>query len=101
MLFTRLEAIMNSYIIRIYRQEKEQPRSVIGTAERVGDEGKRPFKNVDELWEILNATGRKPKRKNKGIERILEYCKNKGRLLCANTPSLWMGERKNFFPWSN
>ena len=56
---------MDSYIIRIYRQEKEQPRSVIGTAERVGDEGKRPFKNVDELWEILNATGRMPKGKNR------------------------------------
>jgi hypothetical protein len=45
---------MDSYIIRIYRREKEAARSVVGTAERVGDEGKKAFKSLDELWEILN-----------------------------------------------
>ena len=45
---------MDSYIIRIYRREKEAPGSVIGTAERVGDEGKKAFRSLDELWDILN-----------------------------------------------
>lgn len=46
---------MDSYIIRIYRREKEASRSVVGTAERVGDEGKKAFKSLDELWHILNS----------------------------------------------
>lgn len=45
---------MDSYIIRIYRNEKDMPRAIVGTAERVGDEGKKAFKSVDELWQILN-----------------------------------------------
>jgi len=51
---------MDSYIIRIYRHAEETPGKVVGTAERVGDEGKKAFKGVDELLQILN-TGQ-PKR---------------------------------------
>lgn len=61
---------MDSYIIRIYRQEKDAPRAVVGTAERVGDEDKKAFKSLDELWHILNtgqpkivAPARREKRK--------------------------------------
>ncbi len=42
---------MESYIIRIYRQEKENPRMLVGTVEKVGKRGRSAFTNMDELWE--------------------------------------------------
>ncbi len=44
------------YIVRIYRHEKDRPRSIVGIVEEVGAEGKRAFTNLDELWEILNRS---------------------------------------------
>jgi hypothetical protein len=49
---------MNSspnYIIRIYRFEKDKPRSLVGLVEEVGKKGKKAFNTYDELWEILNS----------------------------------------------
>ena len=49
---------MNSfsdYIIRIYRFEKDKPRSLVGLVEEVGKKGKTGFNTYDELWEILNS----------------------------------------------
>ena len=49
-----------SYIIRVYRQEKKNPRMLVGTVEKVGEKVKSAFTNIDELWEIMNVmTGRK------------------------------------------
>ena len=66
-------ASMDNYIIRIYRQEKNNPEKLVGVLEKVGEERKKSslrlaarrqaFTNIDELWEILNATGQLPKRK--------------------------------------
>jgi len=66
-------ASMDNYIIRIYRQEKNNPEKLVGVLEKVGEESKRSsqrlaarrqaFTNIDELWEILSATGNLPKRK--------------------------------------
>jgi predicted amidophosphoribosyltransferase len=57
---------MDNYIIRIYRYEKNNPDKLVGTVEHVGLDGKRAFTHVDELWEILNATGQMPKKNQKG-----------------------------------
>jgi hypothetical protein len=64
---------MDNYIIRIYRQEKNNPEKLVGVLEKVGEEGKKSdlrltarrqaFTNIDELWELLNAMGQLPKRK--------------------------------------
>jgi len=64
---------MDNYIIRIYRQEKNNPEKLVGVLEKVGEERKKSslrlaarrqaFTNIDELWEILNATGQLLKRK--------------------------------------
>jgi hypothetical protein len=48
-------AVVESYVIRIYRGEKDDPRSFVGIVEEVGIEEKRAFTNFDELWTILNA----------------------------------------------
>ena len=45
---------MENYIIRIYRQAKNNPRLLVGVVEHVGSEGKKAFTNLHELWEILN-----------------------------------------------
>lgn len=42
-----------SYIVRIYRFKKNDPRSLVGVVEEAGVKGKRAFTNYDELWEIL------------------------------------------------
>jgi len=38
------------YIVRIYRFEKDKPRSLVGLVEEVGKRGKRGFNSFDELW---------------------------------------------------
>lgn len=47
---------MNSYIVRIYRAEKDRPRHLVGIVEEVGKEDKRAFTNIDDLWSILNSS---------------------------------------------
>ena len=46
---------MEDFIIRIYRFEKDKPRSLVGLIEKVGVTGRKGFTNLDELWEILNS----------------------------------------------
>jgi len=57
------EYFENNYIIRIYRYDKAHPRRIVGTAERVGDQDKRAFTNLDELWVILNPDKKKERRR--------------------------------------
>ena len=44
-----------SYIVRIYRFQKNKPRALLGVVEEVGKKGKKAFTHYDELWEILNS----------------------------------------------
>jgi hypothetical protein len=44
-----------SYIIRIYRCEKNRPKSLVGVVSEAGRREKKVFQSFDELWEILNA----------------------------------------------
>jgi hypothetical protein len=45
---------MHSYIVRIYREEPDNPCQLVGIVEEVGKKGRRAFTTLDELWEILN-----------------------------------------------
>ena len=56
--------MLESYIVRIYRGEKDSPRNLVGIVEEVGLEEKRAFTNLDELWTILNSI-----RKGHGTEK--------------------------------
>ena len=47
-----------SYIIRIYRFEKDRPKSLVGVVLEAGKKGKKAFQSCDELWEILNSDRR-------------------------------------------
>jgi len=44
-----------SYIIRIYRFERDRPKSLVGVVLEAGKKGKKAFQSCDELWEILNS----------------------------------------------
>lgn len=52
----------DSYIVRIYRREPEH-RKLVGMVEIVGVEEKKPFRNAEELWGILNEAGKERKSK--------------------------------------
>ena len=45
---------MESYLVRIYRREEDNPRLLVGVVEEPGANGKRAFSNLYELWDILN-----------------------------------------------
>jgi hypothetical protein len=44
-----------SYILRIFRFQKNKPHALLGVVEEVGRKGKKAFTHYDELWEILNS----------------------------------------------
>jgi hypothetical protein len=53
---------MESYIVRIYRTEKDNPSGLVGVVEEVGQRGRAAFTNLDEMWEILNPAGKEERR---------------------------------------
>ncbi len=60
---------MNTFIIRVYRHEKDKLRSLAGIVEEVGVEEKTGFTNYDELWKILNAAERQNKSRGNRYQR--------------------------------
>jgi hypothetical protein len=74
---------LKTYILRLYRFEKDRPRGLVGVLEEVGKRGKMAFTNYDELWEILNSPkgispGKKKATKEsggKGGDREAETCR--------------------------
>jgi len=60
------KSFSTNYVLRIYRFEKGNPKSLVGVVEEVGVEGKKAFTNYDELWDILNfPKNNKPLRKTR------------------------------------
>ncbi len=49
---------METYIIHIYRFQRDNPRGLVGIVESVETKRreKSAFTNLDELWEILNCS---------------------------------------------
>ena len=56
---------MESYVIRIYRRDGENPLNCVGLAEVIATDEKKAFRNLDELLEILKDRGRDPSGKKK------------------------------------
>ena len=52
---------MDSYLIRIYRRDKENPEAIVGIIEEIGTGEKQSFKNLSELNSIIT----KPKRRKR------------------------------------
>jgi hypothetical protein len=52
----------DSYIVRIYRRSRKNPRLIAGVVERVGDESwKAGFENAEEMQGILTGSGQAAK----------------------------------------
>ncbi len=49
---------MDSYIVRIYRRKRDNPRVLVGLVEDVCTKGKKAFTDLDDLWKILNSKER-------------------------------------------
>jgi len=63
--------LLATYIVRLYRFQKNKPRRLMGVVEEVGAKGKKAFTNYDELWDILNASksiSQKQKQKRKEVK---------------------------------
>jgi len=48
--------MMEDFIIRIYRFERDNPRNLVGLVEKVGEKEQIGFTTMDQLWQILNAS---------------------------------------------
>ena len=59
------KGIPKTYIIRVYRFARDNPRRLLGVVEEAGKKGKKAFTGYQELWEILNVPGR-PKSTKRG-----------------------------------
>ncbi len=64
---------MKSYIVRIYRGERDDPQSLVGIVEEVGMEGKTAFTNFEELWGIFNSIKNKPNQLTDSEDPIVKY----------------------------
>ena len=71
-----------SFIVRVYRHEKNNPRMLVGTVEKVGKTGRSAFTNIDELWEIVNE--------GTDIERIMGNAWNKKE---RSVKKIWRNEQ--------
>jgi hypothetical protein len=71
-----VKSYLDNYIVRIYRFEPDNPRSLVGVVEEVGAKGRNAFTNLDELWEIINspkrewATGREDQGKTEPLRHL-------------------------------
>jgi len=52
---------MDSYLVRIYRRDKNNPGEITGTVEKIGTEKSHGFKSLAELGRIITG-----KRQDKG-----------------------------------
>ena len=56
---------MDSYMVRIYRKEENNPQKLVGVVQKVGVEEKEVFSTFDELWSILNPVRKDPTKRKK------------------------------------
>lgn len=66
-----------SYIIRVYRREAEDEKSLVGTIEIVETQEKKAFNNFDELRHILSSDGPNNDRNLLGVDSKLKRRKIK------------------------
>jgi hypothetical protein len=50
---------MESYLIRIYRREKDNPEGIVGIIEEIGTERKYSFKNLSDLSKVITMPKRR------------------------------------------
>jgi hypothetical protein len=73
--------IPKTYIIRVYRFARDNPRRLVGVVEEAGEKGKKAFTGYQELWEILNGPDRPKSTKSSkpGVKRREHRCQEGGK----------------------
>ncbi len=56
---------MDSYLVRIYRREKDNPEAIVGTIEKIGAQEIQSFKNLSELSRIITTPKKRKRRTTK------------------------------------
>jgi len=74
-----MEEKMDSYIVRMYRRDADNPESLVGLVETVGEEAKRPFHSVSELVAILSESHSSKLTVAKPALRVIEVGKKNPR----------------------
>ena len=70
---------MDSYIVRMYRRDADNPENLVGLVETVGEEAKRPFHNFGELMAILSESHSLKLTAVKPVLRVIEAGKKSSR----------------------
>jgi hypothetical protein len=60
---------VETYIVRIYRLDRKNPKKVAGVVEGIGEEGRKGFLGPDSLWKILTAPRRESLRRGEPSRR--------------------------------
>lgn len=63
---------MDSYIVRLYRRDAENPENLVGLVETVGEDEKRPFHTVSELVAILSESQSLDLAATRPVLRVIE-----------------------------
>lgn len=63
---------MESYIVRLYRRDVENPECLVGLVETVGENETRPFHTISELIAILSKTPSYDLRVSRPVLRVIE-----------------------------
>jgi len=58
---------VDTYIIRIYRRWEDGADTLAGTVEEPGIPEKKPFVNLDQLWDILNLKKKKMSKRKRNF----------------------------------
>jgi hypothetical protein len=51
-----MKTVMASYVVRVYRFEKNMPHNLVGVVEEAGVKGKKAFTSLAELWGIISSS---------------------------------------------
>lgn len=70
---------MDSYIVRLYRRDVDNPEYLVGLVETVGESEARPFHSVRELVAILSAPPSRDAGIMKPVLRLIEAAKKSPR----------------------
>lgn len=63
---------MESYIVRLYRRDVENPDCLVGLVETVGENETRPFHTVSELVAILSEPSSRNASVSRPVLRVIE-----------------------------
>ena len=90
-----MKTVLASYVVRVYRFEKNMPHKIVGVVEEAGVKGKKAFTSLAELWAIISSSG--GVRNHSKAKRNKPVCSKKIQRKCLPTKggNRLPGQRRN------